>query len=663
MTSLIADANQTFREVTFRLMGEKSAGDIKTRVFYEGWPGKVLFVWDTLPGGDWSGVFMADTSNRTNKPTVVTADRARLVLNQQRREVDLYFPNAQQYVPGANQRVYDTASRNDLRISIPAESVFGSGETVLSRGLAEKQIPQLRADIKDKRARGESPHNEIMFLHQMFAFPVACLTFGLLGLTLGLHTRREGKLAGLTLGLAVVFVYYGLHMLGEAGAKGRVLPAEYARWLPNLVLAPLGIWLVRWRSRNAGFGLRLPLWVSKLVSRRPADPVTGEPTERVIVVIRFPHLGLPRPRLLDLYVGGRFLRMVALAFTALLGLYYIGTCIELAEKLFKGQATGRTLALYLWYSTPRIIGDITPIATLVAVLGTIGALTRTSELTVMRACGVSLYRTAMPLIALALVGSGLLFVMEERLMAYANRRADALEDVIRGRPPRTFDVRNRNWTADEKGFIYYYVFFEPQRQMLTGLSVFELASNPYRLVGHRSASRALFRNQPPCPPTAASCTWQGQDGWVQRFPATTDLARESFVTRPIQLPAVSQFMDIKQAESRLTTVRELWDYISRMSSSGVNLAEQRVNLHRKIAFPLVTLVMTFLAVPFGVTTGRKGTLYGIGLAIALAFSYFFLTAFFMAVGATAVLPAALAAWAPNILFMAGAIYLMLTVRT
>jgi lipopolysaccharide export LptBFGC system permease protein LptF len=77
----------------------------------------------------------------------------------------------------------------------------------------------------------------------------------------------------------------------------------------------------------------------------------------------------------------------------------------------------------------------------------------------------------------------------------------------------------------------------------------------------------------------------------------------------------------------------------------------------------VTLVMTLLAVPFGVTTGKKGTLYGIGLAIALAFSYFFLTAFFLAVGSTAVLPAALAAWAPNILFTAGAVYLMLTVRT
>ncbi len=653
MTSLIADANQTFREITFKLMGEQNEGDIKPRVFYEGWPGKVLFVWDTLPGGGWSGVFLADTSNRAGKPTVVTADRAQLLLNPKRREVDLYFPNAQQYVPGANQRVYDTADRTELRISIPAESVFGNGEAVLSRGLAEKRIPQLRADIEEKRRQNISPHNEIMFIHQMFAFPVACLTFGLLGLSLGLHTRREGKLAGLTLGLAVVFVYYGLHMLGEAGTKGKMLPAEWARWLPNLVLLPLGVYLVKWRSGTSGAGVRLPLWFSKIISRKPADPVTGQPSERVVVVVRFPHLGLPRPRLLDLYVGGRYLRMVALSFTALLGLYYIGTCIELAEKLFKGQADGRMLAMYLWYSTPRIIGDITPIATLVAVLGTIGALTRTSELTVMRACGVSLYRTALPLIVLAIIGSGLLFALEERVLAHANRRADALEDVIRGRPPRTFDVRNRNWLAGDDGEIYYYVFFENQRQTLTGLSIFELKTKPYRLVKHTSATRATWQG----------AGWVGQDGWVQRFPATPESGRESFSSRPLKLRAISEFRDIQQSESRQTTVADLWDYISRMSGSGVNLAEQRVNLHRKMAFPLVTLVMTFLAVPFGVTTGKKGTLYGIGLAIALAFSYFFLTAFFLAVGTTAVLPAALAAWAPNILFMAGALYLMLTVRT
>ena len=63
------------------------------------------------------------------------------------------------------------------------------------------------------------------------------------------------------------------------------------------------------------------------------------------------------------------------------------------------------------------------------------------------------------------------------------------------------------------------------------------------------------------------------------------------------------------------------------------------------------------------TTGKKGALYGIGLATILASSYFLLLTIFMAIGAAGVLPAALAAWGPNILFGSGALFMMLTVRT
>jgi lipopolysaccharide export LptBFGC system permease protein LptF len=77
----------------------------------------------------------------------------------------------------------------------------------------------------------------------------------------------------------------------------------------------------------------------------------------------------------------------------------------------------------------------------------------------------------------------------------------------------------------------------------------------------------------------------------------------------------------------------------------------------------VTLVMTLLAVPFAVTTGRRGALYGIGLAIILAIAYFLLTAVFSAAGKATVLPPMLAAWAPNLFFMVAAAYLMLRVRT
>jgi lipopolysaccharide export system permease protein len=73
--------------------------------------------------------------------------------------------------------------------------------------------------------------------------------------------------------------------------------------------------------------------------------------------------------------------------------------------------------------------------------------------------------------------------------------------------------------------------------------------------------------------------------------------------------------------------------------------------------------MTLLGVPFGVTTGRRGALYGVGLAIILGAAYWLVNSFFIAVGQAALMPAVLAAWAANLLFLAVAAYMTLTVRT
>jgi lipopolysaccharide export LptBFGC system permease protein LptF len=88
-----------------------------------------------------------------------------------------------------------------------------------------------------------------------------------------------------------------------------------------------------------------------------------------------------------------------------------------------------------------------------------------------------------------------------------------------------------------------------------------------------------------------------------------------------------------------------------------------VALQRKIAFPFVTVIMTVLAVPFAVMTGRRGALYGIGIGIVLAIVYWTTQSVFAAVGSGGLIAPTLAAWAPNILFGAAAAYMLLAVRT
>jgi lipopolysaccharide export LptBFGC system permease protein LptF len=108
---------------------------------------------------------------------------------------------------------------------------------------------------------------------------------------------------------------------------------------------------------------------------------------------------------------------------------------------------------------------------------------------------------------------------------------------------------------------------------------------------------------------------------------------------------------------------QLRGYIDRLRTGGFDISEQQVALERKISFPFVTLVMTLIAVPFAVTTGRRGAMYGIGVGIVLAIVYWVTISVFAALGTGGLMTPMLAAWAPNLLFAAGAGYLLLTVRT
>jgi len=111
------------------------------------------------------------------------------------------------------------------------------------------------------------------------------------------------------------------------------------------------------------------------------------------------------------------------------------------------------------------------------------------------------------------------------------------------------------------------------------------------------------------------------------------------------------------------TYGQLKRYIVELRGSGYHVVPYVVQLNRKVAFPFVTLIMTLLAVPFAVTTGRSGAIYGIGAGIVLALVYWTMLSIFGAMGAGGWISPMLAAWAPNILFGAAAVYLLLTVRT
>jgi LPS export ABC transporter permease LptG len=298
---------------------------------------------------------------------------------------------------------------------------------------------------------------------------------------------------------------------------------------------------------------------------------------------------------------------------------------------------------------------------LIGTLVTVGILTRTSELIVMRACGISLYRAAAPLLAIAVVAGGVLFVFEENVLAHSNRRADELRHVIRGGSPRTIDILDRRWILGRKGEIYNYVFFDPTRTELSGFSVFRFAPRAGRLQSRAFYKSVTFAGK--ATGFEETVVWQARDGWVREF----DRQEEQRAYRPVDRADLvvepPQYFMTEQTPAERMSYAQLKRYIVELRASGINVTEHEVELHRKVSFPWVALIMTLIALPFAVTTGRRGAMYGIGLGIVLALVYWIAMSVFGAIGASGMIHPLLAAWAPNILFAASAAYLLLTVRT
>ena len=629
-------SNQRFREITFNIIASQAEGEVKPRVFYERFPNIDLYVREIPPSGGWNGVFMSD--NRSGEgSTIYLAKRGRVVIDRTKKTVEMVLDEGTRHSadPGGN---YDVYSFDRVLLNLSPDAFPSGGPP---KGDREMSLTELRAKADEIRTQGQFPHNQLFEIHKKFSIPAACFVFGLIGLALGATNRRDGKLASFVIGVAIVFVYYILLWLGQSLTKGRVLAPWLAAWLPNIVLGIVGIIFLKWRGRVADRPMRVPL----PAFLRKLGTVTASGRSRFF----FAPLGT-----LDRYVALTYLRMLGLSALALCSVFYIAAFTELTEKVLKGAGTWTMLWTFLLYQTPQYLYSIIPLSVLLATLVTVALLTKNSELIVMKACGISLYRVALPMVGAAVLAGSTIFILEQTVLGPANRKAEAIKWVMRGQSPETFDVLNRRWVMGNDGDIYHYNYFDPRQRRFTGLWIYEFNPDMTRLTKRTFAQRAAFVDD---------ATWQVEEGWTRDFDASGEPAHfTSFKhTRKVFEPA--SLFTTESPDPDFMSYTQLRDYTERLRASGLDVVKQRVALWRKLSFPFVTLIMTLLAVPFAVTIGRSGAMAGIGVAIGIAIVYWTTISVFAAMGAGGVMTPALAAWAPNLLFGTGALYLLLTVRT
>ncbi|MGA2438357.1 MAG: LptF/LptG family permease [Acidobacteriaceae bacterium] len=697
-----------------QLKSSQASFEVEPRVFYEDFKNYVLYVQDVRSvagAATWHHLFLADLAQPAN-PNVTTADQA-LVSNPgaaDSQALSLHLLDGGQHqISPTDPNQYDISTFASTNLPLQFDN---QDDTHISR--SDTPLHALSFNELWRRAHahatGIHPLDSAdaraarIELNLRFSYPFACIVLMLIGVPLGLSSRRGGKSTGGVLTLLLVFAYYLLSNIGIAFAKSGKLSPALGVWAANLIFTAFGLLLLQqlagtgflihfFHSIAASLGKMLshvaPERIRTTLARftrptpHPAAGAAGAQLASIHAIAAAPHAGLhahhPRPTLvqrmrslfktsfpllLDEYVMRSYATNFILSLAVFSLLFIVFTFFELIGDIVHNHTPLLTVGDYLLNLIPYIVSTVAPLCSLLAVLITFGSLNRSSELTAMKATGISLYRVVVPIFVLAAILSAALFAFNESYLPDANRRQEALRAEIKGKPAQTFLRPDRKWISGQSGpegspdRIFYYQAFDPDRKIFANLTVFEFDPHTFTLVRRIFATTTHW--------DANLGNWVFDEGWQRTF------SGESIVAGGYQPFSVARFPEIheqpsyfmkEEKQSQEMTYGELTAYIADLSQSGFDTIRLRVQLDRKLADPAITLVMAILAVPFALSMGRRGGLTGIAIAIAVAISYWVVAGTFSSLGEFGTLPPLLAAWSPDLLFAIAGSYLLLRTPT
>ena len=635
---------------------------ITPRQFNESLPNTVIYLQDITKTNEWNNVFVQMTDN-PEEPRVIYADKGGLSFFPDEKLAVLRLYDGAIHYPISDSEGYRITTFEYDEEEIDVENLFRTFSD--EKGKREKDIKELLQVVKQMEEEiktiPDTPENLVRLrqqqrdlnghrveIHKKFALPFSCLIFALLGLSLGATTRKGGRTSGFTISIVIILVYYILITAGEQLSIDSNFPPWLGMWGPNILLFLCGLYFfIKSHRESTSLFSRITLFGQR---KSIKTFISGKDSNKK----KSFRLSLPFPNILDRYIIRKFLLIFLILFISLLAIYIIITFFERINEIYEHNKPLSLFFSYIWYKIPEFIHIILPVAALTSTLLSLGFLNKFNEITAMKTCGISLYRIILPLLCLALVTGMLSFYLQEKILPHSNKRAEETWNQIQDLPARTVSQSDRRWVmGKDRNRIYYYLYFDQWASVFSQLSIYDFDADNWYLKTRVYAKKARLE----------SGKLYLNDAWKRDFKndKLINFEKQSEMTIPVE-EEKSYFLREWKAPDQMN-YPELKQYIEEIEIRGFETVRFKVDLHFKLSFPFVSLIMVFLGIPFAFTMGKRGTLVGLGVSMIIAMIYWGAIGIFRGLGYVGYMSPELAAWGPNLIFGLMGIYLILNIRT
>ena len=348
--------------------------------------------------------------------------------------------------------------------------------------------------------------------------------------------------------------------------------------------------------------------------------------------------------ILDRYVLQKFLTPFLYCFCGFIAIWFIFDLSDNLQDFIQGKAQFPVLLEYYASQIPQIILICVPIGTLLALLYSLTAMSRSNEIISMIGAGLSVTRILVPLMFVGLILTGVTgwFNYEGAPHAAAIRK-QMLRDIKRG---EKWEVRLlghlfRNREQRRTWFVRKIIV---DKQELQDLQI--LQQNEQGDILRQWYARGADYNPElkQWKLTFARYVEMNPAGEIVKSEMHNSIVIDGWSETPWRISSSAM-------EADFLSIPELQDYLRYNSDfPEIRLAPFRANLEYRWALPCVCLVVIFLAAPLGIVYSRRGILGGVAMAIGLFFLLVFVSSLCVALGKGGRVSPFVAAWVPMIAF-------------
>lgn len=301
---------------------------------------------------------------------------------------------------------------------------------------------------------------------------------------------------------------------------------------------------------------------------------------------------------------------------------------------------------------PGLVVVTLPMSMLLATLLGFGRLSSDSETVALFAGGVSMYRIVIPVIAMAIVVTGISFVLNEYVAPVTNFQHQQIIQEIKNEPVSS---DKPFFVIDSDNGVTNSVFFVQ--------GGFDLSTGTLR----RVALTQYVGNKPAAFIYGEQAKWLGENNWEFRdgYIKTLD-TKPTWVTefhgtqaRQTRIDKTPEQIALFQRKDTEMSFRQLRSYISMLVEHGMDVAEFQVSLYQKIAMPLTTLVFALIGAPLGLRPHRSSSATGLGLSIVIIFAYWILMHYMTILGRNGAVSPVVASFTPTAACAAVGVFLII----